>query len=266
MSLPSLIGVIHLSSLAGSPGAQKKHPADALQEAGLKAVQEAKILEEAGFDGVILENFGDAPFYKNQVPPETVASVAVIAAAVREAVRFSVGINILRNDARSALAIASVTGCDFIRVNVLSGLAATDQGLIEGDAAFLVREANRLGSPLPIFADVHVKHAVTLSSLDIGLAIEEVSSRAFAKAVILTGATTGRMIERPVLEYASQVAKARKIPLYLGSGVTSDLVREVKPLVQGVIVGSDLRKGGHAGAPLDAKRTRNFAKEFNKKA
>src|SRR4029079_5487495 len=127
--LPSLIGVIHLPALAGAPGSSD--PADALQRAGLQAVKEAQILVKAGFDGLILENFGDVPFYKTQVPPETIASMSVIAAAVREAARkVSLGINVLRNDARAAMAIAAVTGCDFIRVNVLSGVSATDQGWI----------------------------------------------------------------------------------------------------------------------------------------
>ena len=54
-----------------------------------------------------------------------------ISAAIREVSKLPLGINVLRNDAFSALAIAAVTGADFIRVNVLSGVTATDQGLIE---------------------------------------------------------------------------------------------------------------------------------------
>ena len=87
--LPALIAVIHLPPLAGTPSLFGA-PADAaasLQAAGLRAVQEAQELVKAGFEGLIIENFGDAPFYKTQVPPETIASLAIIAAAVREAVR-----------------------------------------------------------------------------------------------------------------------------------------------------------------------------------
>jgi membrane complex biogenesis BtpA family protein len=258
MSLPKLIGVIHLPPLAGSPAAHHQHPAEALQVAGFQAVREAEALAKAGFDGVFLENFGDAPFFKTQVPPETIASMAVIAAAVRESVKIQVGINVLRNDARAALAIAGVVGCDFIRVNVLSGVTATDQGLIEGDAAYLLRERDRLHVDVAILADVHVKHGQSLSSSDIGLAIEEVVLRGMADAVIVTGATTGRLVELSVLESASQFARAHQIPLYLGSGASHDNLREIKPWVDGIIVGSALRKGGAAGAPLDPKRVRDF--------
>jgi len=118
---PALIGVVHLPALAGSPRASGEHPASALEKAGQRAVSEAQALEKAGFDGVVLENFGDTPFFKGSVPPETIACMAVIAAAVRQAVRLPIGINVLRNDGRAGLAIASVTDCEFIRVNVLSG-------------------------------------------------------------------------------------------------------------------------------------------------
>jgi membrane complex biogenesis BtpA family protein len=262
MKLPRLIGVIHLSALAGSPGAYGKHPAEVLQIAGMRAVKEAQIFAKAGYDALILENFGDSPFYKTEVPPETIASLAIIAAAVRDVVNIQIGINVLRNDARSALAIAAVTGCDFIRVNVLSGVAATDQGWVEGDAAFLLRERDRLQSSVAIFADVHVKHAVTFSNLDLALALEEVGARAAADAVIISGRTTGRAVDRQSLEIASHTARKHKIPLYIGSGATRENLKDLKPWVDGVIVGSDLRRGGRAGAELDLKRSREFSRTY----
>ncbi len=261
-TLPKLIGVIHLPPLGGSPGAHHEHPSDSLQNAGLQAVQEALTFAKAGYDGVILENFGDAPFFATSVPPETVASMAIIAAAVRESVKIQVGINVLRNDARSALAIAAVTGCDFIRVNVFSGVAATDQGWVQGEAAYLIRERERLHVGVSILADVHVKHAVTFSSSDLGQAIEELGGRSLADGIIITGRTTGRLVDAESLATASKTARALGIPLFIGSGATRETVAELKPWVDGVIVGSDLRKAGHAGGPLDAKRVKDFARAY----
>lgn len=261
---PSLIGVIHLPPLAGSPWAPEGAHL-ALQGAGYQALKETKIFTQAGFDGVILENFGDSPFFKGRVPPETVSSISVIAGAVREATRIPVGINVLRNDAFSALAIAAVTGCNLIRVNVLSGVAAADQGLIEGEAAALLRERRRLSSDVAVFADVHVKHARTLSSEDPILALEETVLRAKADAAIVTGSTTGRNVDFQVLKKVGAAAKELKVPLYVGSGVSLETLGEVKKHVTGVIVSSSLRRGGQAGMPLDAKRVRAFAKEFKKR-
>ena len=259
--LPKAIGVIHLESLPGSPGAGDFDPAEVLQHAGVRAVNEARALVKCGFDALIIENFGDAPFFKTEVGPETLASMAVISAAVRESVPVPIGINVLRNDARAALAIAAVTGADFIRVNVLSGVTATDQGLIEGCAATLVRERARLRSPgIAIFADVHVKHAKTLSSDDLHLAMEEVTGRGGADSVIITGATTGRSPSDADLKGASDFARKLRIPLYVGSGVQADSLEFLSQFPVGVIVGSTLRKAGKAGAPLDPKRTASFGR------
>jgi membrane complex biogenesis BtpA family protein len=265
MKLPRLVGVIHLPPLAGAPCSQHYSPSELLQRAGYQAVQEAQLFAQAGFDGVILENFGDAPFYPTQVPPETVASMGIIAAAVREAVSIQVGINVLRNDARSALAIAAVTGCDFIRVNVLGGVVATDQGWIEGDAAFILRERERFKVPVAILADVHVKHGITFSSLDLGMAIEETGFRSLANAVIITGRTTGRSVDMESLQVASKKAREIGMPLYVGSGVRSSQLKEIRPWVDGVIVSSALRKKGMAGEKLDSRRVNEMAQQFSRK-
>lgn len=254
--------MIHLPALSGAPRAHGLDPAAAMQRAGLWAVQEATSLARAGFEGLILENFGDTPFYKSSVPPETIACMSVVAAAVRESTRLPIGINVLRNDARAALAIASVTGCQFIRVNVLSGVTAADQGLIEGDAAFLLRERDRLQSEIRILADVHVKHALSLSSHDLALAVEETALRSGADGVIISGSATGRSVDLEHLKIAAEAAKAHRIPLFIGSGATSDTASELRRFADGIIVGSALRKAGKAGAPLDPSRVKSFIKAF----
>ncbi len=245
--VPRLMGVIHLQPLPGSPGAIHLDPSDALQRAAEAAFKEAQLLSRAGFQALILENFGDVPFYGEQVPPETIAAMSVIATAVREVTRVPLGINVLRNDARAALAIASVAGCEFIRVNVLSGVAAE-----------LVRERARLGSSVRIFADAQVKHARTLSSESIEQSVEDLVHRAYADAVIVSGSGTGKAIERSKLQDAGRVARKNRIPLYVGSGVTAESLESVMEHAEGVIVSSALRKKGQAGAPLDPARVKQF--------
>ena len=265
--LPRLIGVVHLPPLPGSPGAHRLHPAEALQRAGLWAVKEAKLMAQNGFDGVILENFGDIPFYKTQVGPETIASLAVIAAAIREATSISLGINLLRNDPFSALAVAAVTGADFIRANVLSGVVATDQGLIEGRAAELVRERLRLNAQnVKILADVHVKHAKTLSSSSLTLAIEETAGRGGADGIIITGSTTGRSPEFSDLAEAADACRHSGVPVFIGSGMTPETLKKLSQESHAkafhLIVGSSLRKGGKAGAVMDLKRMKELVRAY----
>ena len=263
MKLPFNIGVIHLGALPGSPGVFGKKPAIALDAVLKTAVKEAKILERMGFDGIIIENFGDAPFYKERVNPETIAAMSIIASAIRVETKSQLGINVLRNDAFSALAIAATTGADFIRINVLSGVVATDQGLIEGRAAELIREKQRLGaSGVGILADVHVKHAKTLSSDDIAIAIEEVAGRGGADGVIVTGSTTGRAPDPELLQDAMNSAKHSGVPLFIGSGMTPERLASMKIGGIRMIVGSTLRKGGRAGAPLDRVRMGSYMKAW----
>lgn len=262
MQLPKLIAVIHLPALPGAPEAAHLKPAVVLQKAVSRAVTEAKQLEKAGFDGIIIENFGDAPFYKTEVKSETIAAMAVIAAAVKQACKLPLGINVLRNDAFAALSIAAATGADFIRVNVLSGVAATDQGLIEGLAAELIRERIRLNAgSVKILADVHVKHAKSLSSSSLTLAIEETAGRGGADAVIISGDTTGRAPDSKIITEAVMAAKHMGVPVYIGSGANPEN-SSTFPSDLRIIVGSTLRKSGKAGAQLDAIRIKRFLKSI----
>src|SRR5690606_17653797 len=99
-----------------------------------RARADATALAEAGFDGIIVENFMDSPFHPGPVPPVTVAAMTSAVGAVREVTDLPVGVNVLRNDGAAALAIAAVTGALFVRINVHAGSMWTDQGLIEGRA------------------------------------------------------------------------------------------------------------------------------------
>ena len=258
----ALIGVIHLPPLPGAPLSHGHDPAGCLEHAGERAIQEAELFSKAGFEAIILENFGDTPFYKDKVPPETIASMAVIAAAVRQYTDMKLGINILRNDALSALSVAAVTGCDFIRVNVLSGVAATDQGLIEGRAADLLRERTRFHANVAILADVHVKHSKNLSTDNIDLALEDTIKRSLADGVIFTGASTGRIMDIDEIRRLSKISRNFGIPSYVGSGLTPESAAELKGHVDGMIISSSLRKNGVAGAPLDEKRIKDLVKAF----
>jgi membrane complex biogenesis BtpA family protein len=124
-----------------------------------RAQDEARTLEAGGAHGIIVENFGDAPFRIGRVEPETVSAMTLAVEKVRQITNLPVGINMLRNDAVSAMAIAAVTGAAFIRVNVHYGVVAADEGLVEGEAYRTLRQRQNLGVDVKILADVMVKHA-----------------------------------------------------------------------------------------------------------
>jgi hypothetical protein len=246
------IGVVHLQPLPGSP----RWGGDLAAVLG-QAEEEALALERGGASGVIVENFGDAPFRIGLVPPETVAAMTLAVARVRQTTSLPVGINMLRNDARSALAVAVATGAAFIRVNVHYGVMAADEGLVQGEAFETLRQRRALGADVQILADVLVKHAVPLGPVDLGLMARETAYRGLADGLIITGPVTGQPPD------ASEVALARQaVPdrlLLVGSGVDASNARELLAQADGAIVGTSLKHGGIVSNRIDPLRVKRIA-------
>ncbi len=249
--LPSLIGMVHLPALPGAPG----HAGD-LPGIVDRARGEARLLAAAGFDGIMVENFGDAPFFADDVPKLTVAAMARVVGAVVEEVEVPVGVNVLRNDALASLAVAAATGASFVRVNVLGGLMITDQGPIVGRAAEVVRFRDARAPGVRILADVFVKHAVPPPGLTIDQAARDLAERAGADALVVSGTGTGAATAPDDLRV---VRATTTLPVLVGSGATEDTIAELLARSDGVIVGSALKEGGVASAPLDPERVRRVA-------
>ena len=251
----AFIGVVHLLPLPGSPrwGGDMRAVID-------RAEDEANILEQGGVDGIIVENFGDAPFRIGRLDPETISGMTVAVDRVQGVVSAPVGINMLRNDARSALGIAAVTGAKFIRVNVHYGVMAAEEGLIEGEAYQTMRHRKYLGLDVKILADVLVKHAVPLGSVDLGLIARETAQRGLADGLIVSGAATG-------LETASSdVSVVRQaVPdglVLVGSGVTEKNIWSVIEHSDGAIIGTSLKEDGIVTNRVDPDRVRRMAEIF----
>jgi len=251
-----LIGMIHLRPLPGAPGWRPGGTdADAWPEA---AARDARRLVDAGFDAVLVENFGDAPFYREHVPPETVAGLTAACLAVARVIegRAHLGLNVLRNDALAAIAIAASAPIEFVRVNVLAGAYATDQGVIEGRAAEVARARARLAPGVRILADVRVKHARPLALRPIGEEARELVGRAGANAVIVSGEATGRAVDLD--ELATVRAALGTHPVLIGSGASAENVADLLARADGVIVGTAIKEGGETTAPVDAGRAAAF--------
>lgn len=255
-----LVGVIHLPPLPGSP-----RSALSCADVARAAAKDARALADAGFDLAMIENFGDAPFFPSEVPPVTVSAMTACAVAVREACPdIAIGINVLRNDARAALAIAAVVGAACIRVNVHTGARVTDQGIVEGRAAETLRARRALGAdPVAIWADVNVKHSAPLAPRDVGLEAEDLVKRAMADAVLVTGSGTGKGVDEPELRRVREAVRGGPLVL-VASGATVESLPALAPLCDGVIVGSALRGDGVAGGAVDPRRAEAFAAAFRR--
>lgn len=243
-----VIGMLHLPPLPGSP----------LWGGDLAAVtaavlRDARTLRQGGVRALMLENFHDVPFHPDAVPPVTVAAMTAVAAAVRrECPDCALGINVLRNDAEAALAVAVASGAAFIRVNVHTGSTVTDQGLLHGRAWNTLRRRAEYGAPVGLLADVHVKHSAPLVDWPLAAEAGDLRERGLADGLIVTGAATGAGAEPTELAALREVLP--DCPLLVGSGITAETVDRFLPAADGFIVGTALKEGGDVAAPVSAQR------------
>lgn len=249
----AVFGMIHLRPLPGAPLFAS------LDEVLEHALRDARAIREGGCDGFVVENFGDRPFTRGRVEAETIAAMTRVVTELAREVRLPFGVNVLRNDALSALAIAAATGASFIRVNVHTGAMVTDQGLIEGDAYSTLRRRSALSPDVLIFADHLVKHAAPLGAVDPVQAAKDLRLRGLADALIVSGAETGAPADASRLRALRAVLE--DTPFLLGSGLTeenADLFGEA----DGAIVGTSIKAAGRVDAAVDPARVERVVRSF----
>ena len=245
-----LIGVVHVLPLPGTPLENCS-----FEEVLDRAIYDANELKAGGCDTVILENFGDAPFLRGSVEAHCISMMTVIAFHVKN-LGLKIGINILRNDATAAMAIATAIGAEFIRVNVHTGAAWTDQGLIQGDAYKTLQYRRQLRSSVDIAADIMVKHARPAGDWTILDAAKDAFFRGRAKYLIITGSGTGAAVDWSEVEMIRTALPT--VPLWIGSGMTPEALSKASKWINGAIVGTFF----HENSDLDRPLTRHRVKEF----
>ncbi|HEX6087879.1 MAG TPA: BtpA/SgcQ family protein [Thermoanaerobaculia bacterium] len=226
-SARALFGMVHLGPLPGAPLFRS------LDEVLEHAIHDARAIAGGGCDGLVIENFGDRPFTRGRVEAETVAAMTRVITEIAREVRIPFGVNVLRNDALSALAVAAATGAAFIRVNIHTGAAVTDQGIIEGDAYATLRRRAALAPDVLIFADYLVKHATPMGEAS----AKDLRLRGLADAIIVTGSETGAAAD------PSRIAELREqldAPLLVGSGLSVENAARFGD-ADGAIVGTSLK-------------------------
>lgn len=252
-----VIGMLHAPPLPGSPSYAGEFAS--LQATLLK---DAEALVEGGVDGLMLENFGDVPFYPDRVPAITVACMTSLATELRRRFQVPLGINVLRNDGRSAMAVAVACGASFIRVNILCGARVADQGLLQGIAHDLLRDRSHLrAQAIQIWADVDVKHSAPLAERSLADDVHDLIERGTADAVIVSGPSTGSPVDIATLRTVKSAAGST--PVLIGSGVTAASFDELAPFANGVIVGTSLKEGGLARNPVETERVKSLVAKVN---
>ncbi|MEN9834627.1 MAG: putative sgc region protein SgcQ [Pseudomonadota bacterium] len=247
-----IIGMIHLGALPGAPRAHS-----GFDEVVGRALEDAETLAAGGCHALMMENFGDIPFLPGRVSATVVAAMTKVAVEVKRKVTLPLGINVLRNDGVSALAVALAAGADFIRVNVLTGARVTDQGVIGGIADVLLREQAATGAnKVRILADVDVKHSAPLAARPLADEVKDTILRGLADAVIVSGSGTGAAVDINKLKLVRDAAQ--RAPVLIGSGVSLDTIEGLMPYASGFIVGTSLKKDGRPENKVELKRVQEL--------
>lgn len=245
--------MVHLDPLPGAPLFQ-----GSIERVIASARRDALAIRDGGAQGIIVENFGDKPFMKS-VGAETVAAMTRVITEIRRDVDLPLGVNVLRNDGISALAIAAAIDAAFVRINIHTGAMVTDQGVIEGDAAAVLRKRRELGAErVAVFADHMVKHAAPLAPVDPEQSARDLRQRGLADVLVVTGLATGSQADPSSFNVVRRALP--DTPVLLGSGLTIENADRFRDLVDGAIVGTSIKVDGDVSAPVDAKRVEELVR------
>lgn len=242
--------MIHAAALPATP----RHSLP-LKKIVSQAVEEACRLADAGFEALLLENMHDVPYLRRHVGPEVVSSMTAIAIAIRETTKLPLGIQILAGANREAMAVAMAADCAFIRAEGYVFSHVADEGLMNGDAAELMRYRKQIGADsIHVYTDIKKKHSSHAITADLSLG-ETARAAAFfcADGVIVTGSSTGEPTSVADLE---EVRRAVDLPVLVGSGTTPENIAAAWPHTDLFVVGSTIKVDGKWHNPVDPVRAR----------
>lgn len=245
----AVFGMIHLGPLPGSPryGGSMSAVLD-------RALKDGEALLAAGVDALIVENFNDDPFFTMTVAPETVAAMTLASKTVAEETKLPLGINVMRNSWQAAMGIAAIVGAKFIRINVLTDVMVTDQGIIEGCSAQLLRYRKMLNAEnVMIFADIEAKHASPLVARPRSVVAGDMIERGGAEGIIVSGLTSADPPDPDHLKELRGVVD--QTPLIIGSGMSIKTVGLLK-LADATVFGFGAKP--NLKAPVDKDMAMKF--------
>ncbi|MEM7660104.1 MAG: BtpA/SgcQ family protein [Bacteroidota bacterium] len=249
---PSIIGMIHVAALPGTP--RFAGNPDAIVE---QAVIEAKRYQAGGIDAIAIENMHDIPYLNREVGPEIVAMMTMVGQAIKRETNLTCGIQILAGANQAAVAVAQAAELDFVRAEGFVFGHVADEGWMDAQAGELLRYRSQIGADhIPIFTDIKKKHSSHALTADVDL-VETAKAAEFflSDGLIVTGTATGVAAN---LEEIAAVKAAVKLPVWVGSGVTLDNVKGYLAVCDGLVIGSWFKEDGHWSKPVEEERVKRL--------
>lgn len=245
-----IIAMAHVPPLPGTPLYDEQRGVDGLVES---VRTDLRVLLDGGVDAVMFCNEGDRPYTFN-AGYDGVAVMTRVITELRPTDR-PFGVDFLW-DARAALAMGVATGADFLR-EVATGTYESDMGLWNTDAAALLRERRRLDSEIAILMNVTPEFASPIGTRGIGTTARSVAVSSLPDAILISGPMAGSEPDIDALRDARRAVDP-DVPVLVNTGAKSTNIAAFLEVVDGCIVGSDLKVDGYTWNPVDPLRVRRF--------
>lgn len=246
-----VIGMAHIGALPGTPlfdagGGMAR----LIDDVG----RDVEKLQDGGVDAIMFGNENDRP-YRFSAPPESVAAMTAVVAALKPTLKTPFGVNYLW-DPVATVAIACTTGAAFAR-EIFTGLFASDMGLWQPNAADALTLRRNLGRPdLKLLFNINAEFASSLDTRPIELRARSAVFSSLADAILVSGPLTGQAVD------ASDLKKVREAvpdtPVFANTGVRIDNVREIFAIADGCVIGTHFKVDGNTWNPVDGDRVKRF--------
>ncbi|HJB54414.1 BtpA/SgcQ family protein [Olsenella sp. An188] len=219
-----------------------------------RALAEAQMLADNGFDGYIIQNRNDAPVLQ-RANVETIAYMTRVALELRRAFPQLIQGILVNWDGEASLAVADAAGSDFIRVeHTYTSVEVGYAGLMHAQCVDVLALKKRLGSKVPVFADVQEVHYEQLCGKSVVDNAWDTVMNAFADGLFVGGHSLAESME---LVRAVRARLGDEVPIFLSSGSTGENVKEILSEYDGVSVGTWV-KDGNMRNPINPERARVF--------
>lgn len=260
MLINGLIAMLHVPALPGTPKATLSIP-DIIDH----VLTEAKIYTDLGIRSLMIENMHDVPYLRRDaVGPEITAAMTAVACALRQQhPDIPIGIQILAAANKQALAVAHAAGLNFIRAEGFVFAHVADEGMIESDAAELLRYRKQIGAEnVQILTDIKKKHSSHAITADLDIAECAKAAEFFnSDGLIITGAHTG---SEPDLAELETLARTTNLPVIIGSGLTPKNAEYLMQHAQAAIVGSYFKEDGHWKNKISPTRVKELVNAISR--
>ncbi len=247
----AVIAMAHIGALPGAPLYDAAGGMDALIEGVASDVDK---LQDGGVHAIMFGNENDRP-YQLTAPPEALAAMTAVVAAIKPRLKVPFGVNFLW-DPVATVAMATATGASFAR-EIFTGLFASDMGLWQPKAAEALRLRRNLGrDDLKLLFNINAEFASSLDQRPIALRAKSAVFSSLADAILVSGPITGQPADASDLRTVREALP--DMPIFANTGVNLDNVRDTLSIADGCVIGTHFKVDGNTWNAVDGDRVKRF--------